>query len=119
MRIIVLSLILFCCGTCPITAQSDYIVTTPSTQEIPVGEEEQFIKNNFPLQPLCKWTPGMKFMFVPSTRNMFLPTLSSYDTDKGIDNSLLKHKILTFTGTEEGSKYINQDQLFHSLRIRM
>ena len=38
MRIIVLSLILFCCGTCPITAQSDYIVTTPSTQEIPVGE---------------------------------------------------------------------------------
>ena len=54
MRIIVLSLILFCCGTCPITAQSDYIVTTPSTQEIPVGEEEQFIKNNFPLQPLCK-----------------------------------------------------------------
>ena len=44
MRIIVLSLILFCCGTCPITAQSDYIVTTPSTQEIPVDEQEQFIK---------------------------------------------------------------------------
>jgi len=107
MRIIVLSLILFCCGTCPITAQSDYIVTTPSTQEIPVGEEEQFIKNNFPLQPLCKWTPGMKFMFVPSTRNMFLPTLSSYDTDKGIDNSLLKHKILTFTGTEEKAQNIS------------
>ena len=107
MRIIVLSLILFCYGTCPITAQSDYIVTTPSTQEIPVGEEEQFIKNNFPLQPLCKWTPGMKFMFVPSTRNMFLPTLSSYDTDKGIDNSLLKHKILTFTGTEEKASYSN------------
>jgi len=107
MRIIVLSLILFCYGTCPITAQSDYIVTTPSTQEIPVGEEEQFIKNNFPLQPLCKWTPGMKFMFVPSTRNMFLPTLSSYDTDKGIDNSLLKHKILTFTGTEEKAQNIS------------
>ena len=107
MRIIVLSLILFCCGTCPITAQSDYIVTTPSTQEIPVGEEEQFIKNNFPLQPLCKWTPGMKFMFVPSTRNMFLPTLSSYDTEKGIDNSLLKHKILTFTGTEEKAQNIS------------
>lgn len=107
MRIIVLSLILFCCGTCPITAQSDYIVTTPSTQEIPVDEEEQFIKNNFPLQPLCKWTPGMKFMFVPSTRNMFLPTLSSYDTEKGIDNSLLKHKILTFTGTEEKAQNIS------------
>ena len=66
MRIIVLSLILFCCGTSPIIAQSDYIVTTPSAQEIPVGQEEQFIKSNFPLLPLGKWTPGMKFMFVPS-----------------------------------------------------
>lgn len=107
MRIIALSLILFCCGTYPVAAQNDYIVTTPSTQEIPVSEEEQFIKSNFPLQPLCKWTPGMKFMFAPSTRDMFLPTLSNYDTDKGVDNSLLKHKILTFTGTEEKAQNIS------------
>ena len=93
MRIIVLSLILFCCGTSPIIAQSDYIVTTPSAQEIPVGQEEQFIKSNFPLLPLGKWTPGMKFMFVPSPRSMFLPTLSSYETEKGVDNSLLKRKL--------------------------
>ena len=73
MRIIVLSLILFCCGMSSITAQSDYIVTTPSTQEIPINEEEQFIKSNFPLQPLGKWTPGMKFMFVPSPRAYSFP----------------------------------------------
>ena len=107
MRIIVLSLILFCCGTSPIIAQSDYIVTTPSAQEIPVGQEEQFIKSNFPLLPLGKWTPGMKFMFVPSPRSMFLPTLSSYETEKGVDNSLLKHKILTFTGTEEKAQNLS------------
>lgn len=106
MRIIALSLILFCCGTSHIIAQNDYIVTTPSTQEIPVSEEEQFIKSNFPLQALCKWTPGMKFMFAPSSRDMFLPTLSKYDTDKGVDNSSLKYKILTFTGTEEKSQNI-------------
>lgn len=107
MRIIALFLFFFCCGTSPVTAQNDYIVTTPSTQEIPVSEEEQFIKSNFPLQPLCKWTPGIKFMFAPSSRDMFLPTLSNYDTDKGVDNSLLKHKILTFTGTEEKSQNIS------------
>ena len=106
MRIIVLSLILFYCGASPTIAQSDYIVTTPSAQEIPVGQEEQFIKSNFPLLPLGKWTPGMKFMFVPSPRSMFLPTLSSYETEKGVDNSLLKHKILTFTGTEEKAQNI-------------
>lgn len=106
MRIIALFLILFCCGTSHIIAQNDYIVTTPSTREIPVSEEEQFVKSNFPLQPLCKWTPGMKFMFAPSSRDMFLPTLSKYDTDKGVDNSSLKYKILTFTGTEEKSQNI-------------
>jgi len=37
---------------------------------------------------------------------MFLPTLSSYETEKGVDNSLLKHKILTFTGTEEKAQNI-------------
>ena len=57
MRIIALSLILFYCGTYPVAAQNDYIVSTPSTQEISVSEEEQFIKSNFPLQSLCKWTP--------------------------------------------------------------
>ena len=48
----------------------------------------------------------MKFMFVPSPRSMFLPTLSSYETEKGVDNSLLKHKIFTFTGTEEKAQNI-------------
>lgn len=107
MRTIALSLILFCCGTSHTAAQNDYIVTTPSTQEIPVSEEEQFIRSNFPLQPLCKWTSGMKFMFAPSSRDMFMPTLSKYDTNKGVDNSLLKYKILTFTGTEEKSQNLS------------
>lgn len=101
MRTIVLSVILFCCGMSHVTAQSDYIVTTPSAQEIPTSEEEQFIIKHFPLKPLCKWTPGMKFMFAPSAREMFLPTLLIYNTEKGVDNSLMRHKILTFTGTEE------------------
>lgn len=51
----------------------------------------------------------MKFMFAPSSRDMFLPTLSKYDTEKGINNSELKHKILTFTGTEEKAQKISDD----------
>ena len=51
----------------------------------------------------------MKFMFVPSQRDMFLPTLSVYDTEKGTDNSSLKHKILTFAGTEEILVHISMD----------
>lgn len=63
MRTIVLFLILLGCGTSHITAQNDYLVTTIPNQEDPLSEEEQFIKENFPLQLLCKWTSGMKFIF--------------------------------------------------------
>ena len=111
MRTIVLSVILFCCGMSHVTAQSDYIVTTPSAQEIPTSEEEQFIIKHFPLKPLCKWTPGMKFMFAPSAREMFLPTLLIYNTEKGVDNSLMRHKILTFTGTEEKVQKIADEKI--------
>lgn len=58
MRIIVLSLILFCCGTSPIIAQSDYIVTTPSAQEIPVGQEEQLSKVTFRCYRWANGHPG-------------------------------------------------------------
>ncbi len=101
MRVTALFFILLCCSISYTTAQNDYLVATSPSQEISSSKEELFIKENFPLQLLCKWAPGMKFMFVPSQRDMFLPTLSVYDTEKGTDNSSLKHKILTFAGTEE------------------
>ena len=51
----------------------------------------------------------MKFMFMPSDRDMYLPALAKYETGRDIDNSLLKYKILTFTGTEEQSQTIGSD----------
>ena len=117
MRTIVLFLILLGCGTSHITAQNDYLVTTISNQEGPLSEEEQFIKENFPLQLLCKWTPGMKFMFIPSGRDMFLPTLLVYETEKGADNSVLKHKILTFAGYEEKSQKLSNDMSYSTRLI--
>lgn len=114
MKMIILSLVLFCFGTSQVAAQNDYIVTTPSSQGVGASEEERFIAANFPLQPLCTWTPGMKFMFIPSSRDMFLPTLSNYETEKGVDNSVLKHKILTFTGTEEIARKISNDTNYNT-----
>lgn len=51
----------------------------------------------------------MKFMSIPSGRDMFLPTLSVYATEKGADNNVLKHKILTFTGYEEKVQKLSND----------
>ena len=69
-----------------------------------MSEEEQFIENNFPLQLLCKWTPGLKFMFIPDGNELFIPIFNSYETEKEVDSNKLKHKIFEFQGTEEKEK---------------
>lgn len=107
MRTFAITLTLLCCYVSYSTAQNDYLVTTSPTQETSISEEELFIKNNFSLQLLCKWTPGIKFMFAPSSRDMFFPILSNYENEKETDNSSLKHKILTFTGTEEKAQELS------------
>lgn len=87
-----------------ITAQNDYLVTTPQQKSNSMSEEEQFIENNFPLQLLCKWTPGLKFMFIPDGNELFIPIFNSYETEKEVDSNKLRHKILEFQGTEEKEK---------------
>ena len=107
MRIIILTLLLFFCCTSNIAAQDDYLVSTSANQDISISEEEQFIKQNFPMQFLCKWTPGIKFMFNPSGHDQFLPILSFCENEKEVESTTLKHKILTFVGTEEISKELS------------
>lgn len=72
-----------------ITAQNDYLVTTPQQKSSSMSEEEQFIENNFPLQLLCKWTPGLKFMFIPDGNELFIPIFNSYETEKEVDSNKL------------------------------
>lgn len=112
MKTFFITFILCSCYIIRSTAQNDYIVTTSPVQEVSLNEEDQFIRNSFPLQILCKWTPGMKFMFVPSGRQFFLPILCNYDEEKEIDNNLLKYKILTFTGTEEKTQEISRGIIY-------
>lgn len=85
-------------------AQDNYIVKTSSQKSDNRSEEEQFIENHFPLQQLCKWTPGMKFMFIPNAKDQFIPILCSYEDEKDIDNNKFNHKIFEFLGTEEKTK---------------
>lgn len=85
-------------------AQDNYIVKTSSQKSDNLSEEQQFIENHFPLQQLCKWTPGMRFMFIPNVKDQFIPILCSYEDEKDIDNSKFNLKIFDFLGTEEKVK---------------
>lgn len=82
-------------------AQEEYIATTSPTKSINMTEEELFIETYFPMRPLCKWTPGMKFMFRPDGKEMFMPIFCKYEDGKEIENSQFKEKIFEFIGTEE------------------
>lgn len=100
-------LVLCLIGTTFASAQNDYIVSTPAqNRNSTMNEEELFIENNFPLETLCKWTPGMKFMFIPSAKDMFMPIFSVYENGKDMDNSKFKYKTFELTGIEEIAKEI-------------
>lgn len=101
-------ILLACLSISNITvAQDNYIVKTSPQKSSNFSEEELFIQNHFPLQQLCKWTPGMKFMFIPDAKDQFIPILCSYEDGKDIDNSKFKYKIFDFLGTEETMKEIH------------
>lgn len=96
---------LICLSTSNITlAQDGYIVKTSPPKSENRSEEELFIENHFPLQQLCQWTPGLQFMFIPDSKDQFLPILCTYDDGKDINNSKFKYKIFNFLGTEEKMK---------------
>ncbi len=83
-------------------AQNDYIVkTTPIESNSVVSAEEQFVHDNFPMQMMCNWMPGLKFMFLPEARDMYIPLFNSYATKKDVSSGSLKGKIFEFVGTEE------------------
>ena len=91
-------------GMITITAQNDYIVKTFQQTDSNMSEEERFVESNFPLITLCKWTPGLKFMFIPDGNDLFVPIFNSYETGKEADSSKLKHRFFEFQGIEEKAK---------------
>lgn len=107
MKALALLFVLLLTGATHIIAQNDYLVSTPTQKQTATNEEEKFIEDNFPLQQLCQWTPGLKFMFIPSTKDLYIPLFSSCENEKEVDSSKLKHKIFEFLGTEEKSKELS------------
>ncbi len=102
MKRIFLSSLLYMLAILPTLAQNDYIVkTTPMETNSVISSEEQFIYDNFPMRMLCNWVPGMRFMFMPESKDVLVPIFSLYATNKDVDSGKLKARIFEFVGTEE------------------
>ncbi len=97
-----------------IYSQNPYIVTTTSSPSNPENEEEYFTETNFPLLTLCQWEPGMRFMFIPDSKDRFKPLLTSAETERDIDNHKFTYKILEFKGTDEVKKETYVSTNYHT-----
>ena len=82
-------------------AQKDYSVPLSSPLAPSVDEETNFITTYFPMKQLCKWTPGIKFMFIPDSGDEFIPIFYCYENGKEVVNDLLKNKTVEYVGSEE------------------
>lgn len=91
-------------GMITITAQNDYIVKTFQQTDSNMSEEERFVESNFPLITLCKWTPGLKFMFIPDGNDLFVPIFNSYETGKRRTAANLNTDSLSFKVSKKKQK---------------
>ena len=94
-------LLLLLIATRTLLAQNSHFASSSSPDSLSPDEETDFITTHFSLKQLCKWTPGMKFMFIPDSSDEFVPILCKYEDGKEVDNDLLKSKTLEYTGSEE------------------
>ncbi|MCD8031394.1 MAG: hypothetical protein LUF85_11400 [Bacteroides sp.] len=97
-----------------IYSQNPYVVTTSSSPSNPENEETYFTETNFPLLTVCQWEPGIRFMFIPDSKDRFKPLLTSAETGRDIDNDKFRYKILEFKGTEEVEKETYVSTNYHT-----
>lgn len=82
-------------------AQKDYSVPLPSPLAPSIDEETDSIATYFPMKQLCKWTPGIKFMFIPDSGDEFTPIFYCYEDEKEVINDLLKSKTVEYARSKE------------------
>ena len=77
-------LLLLLIATRTLLAQNSHFASSSSPDSLSPDEETDFITTHFPLKQLCKWTPGMKFMFIPDSSDEFVPILCKYEDGKEV-----------------------------------
>ena len=105
------------------TAQdSPYIVktkgvkkTVKKAKEDAAAQEEEneatdFMGRNFRFYSMCDWKEGMRFMVIPEKYDLLVTTFRDATNDKGVNNGMLRHKIMIYKGHEDmpnGRVHIN------------
>lgn len=115
-------------------AQNDYFVSTEGevlsdsvkADLSDMTAEQRFLNQNFPYRSLCDWTEGMRFMVMPSDKDMYLNIFIDAATGHEVATGNLKKKIVVYKGyeiTERGWIHFNfevndesKQKIYHEVR---
>ena len=74
------------------------------------NEATDFMGRNFRFYSMCDWKEGMRFMVIPEKYDLLVTTFRDATNDKGVNNGMLRHKIMIYKGHEDmpnGRVHIN------------
>lgn len=76
-------------------------------------EHLDFISRNFRYVSMCEWQPGMRFMVVPSQKDLVIKTFAEWSTGNMVSNTALKDKIMVYEGHSAGNNGLHEHVNFH------
>ena len=65
------------------------------------NEATDFMGRNFRFYSMCDWKEGMRFMVIPEKYDLLVTTFRDATNDKGVNNGMLRHKIMIYKGHED------------------
>ena len=118
-------------GSVEVQAQRNYFVTTNNVKEQPqqqvvavsngqsseetpgLDQQKDFLSRNFRYVSMCDWTPGMRFMCVPTQKDLVVKTFAEAKTGNMISSRRLKDKVLIYDGYSNPNGSLHEHVDFH------
>lgn len=93
------------------TAAADSIQAEDEEDEL--MEQTDYISANFPYLSMCDWKPGMRFMVIPTQKDLIQNPFVDGRTGMMVSTRALKGKVFVFDGPTNNKGKLHEGMLFH------
>ena len=81
--------------------------------EVESEARKDFISRNFPYFSMCDWQPGMRFMVIPSQKDLVIKVFANSATGAMVSTNMLKHEIMVYDGHARRGNDLHEHVNFH------
>ena len=75
--------------------------------------KQDFISRNFKYISMCDWTPGMRFMVLPTQKDLIIKTFAEKKTGNMVSSKSLEKKIMVYDGHGNDQGSLHEQVYFH------